>query len=90
MGNTVSELADVYYRNAMNLIHGERRAAKRIDHAYRILVNLGAGDVKGSISDWLKNPFAETAVKILEKFEENYRVREALKLLKEARAQGKK
>ena len=74
-------LPQVLYANAIKILALERRSAKRIDQAYRILArrNMSAG-----LEDWLYNPFVKTALSILEKFSKNYRIKEALKLLKAA------
>ena len=76
-------LIRVLYGNALKLISMERRRARRIDQVYRMMArhNLQAGVV-----DWLANPFIQTALSILERFSANYRIKEAVKLLREAGA----
>jgi hypothetical protein len=77
----------IYYRNALNFLKGERRKAKRIDEAYR---KLNRFNLAGGFVDFLANPFIRSAISILEKFTGNYKVKEALRLLKEAGQESKK
>jgi hypothetical protein len=80
-------LPQILYTNAIKILATERRSARRIDEAYRILVrrNLNAG-----LEDWLYNPFVKTALSILEKFSGNYKIKEALKLLQAAGDEAEK
>lgn len=80
-------IAQVLYANAVKLLATERRTARRVDEAYRILTERG---VSAGVEDWLANPFVQTAIGILEKFTSNYRIREALKLLKAAGEEAEK
>lgn len=80
-------LPQILYSNALNILAMERRTARRVDEAYRILArrNLNAG-----LEDWLYNPFVKTALSILQKFSGNYRIKEALKLLQAAGEEAEK
>lgn len=77
----MNNLAHVFYSNAVRLIAEERRSSKRIDEVYRILVT---HNVEAGLTDWLANPFIKTALQILRKFTDNYKIREATRLLYEA------
>ncbi len=74
-------LAKVCYDNAMKLLASERRTSRRVNAAYKTLQknNIEAGTV-----EWLANPFVRTALSILQSLSGNYKIREAIKLLKEA------
>ncbi len=76
-----NELVYIYYANAIKLIASERRAHRSIDQAYRILVQ---HNMQADLTDWLSNPFIRTALQILRKFTDNYKIREATRLLYEA------
>jgi hypothetical protein len=83
----MENLSQILYTNALNILAMERRTARRVDEAYRILArrNLNAG-----LEDWLYNPFVKTALSILQKFSGNYRIKEALKLLQAAGEEAEK
>ena len=83
----MESLSQIFYSNALKILATERRTARRVDEAYRILArrNLNAG-----IEDWLYNPFVKTALSILEKFSGNYKIKEALKLLQAAGDEAEK
>jgi hypothetical protein len=80
------EMSRLYYANAVKILAGERRSARQIDHAWRIL---NSHNIPAGMVDWLTNPFVRTALGILEKFQSNYKVKEAIKLLKEAGEEAK-
>lgn len=80
-------LAQVFYDNALKMLASERRKAQRIDKAYRTLARR---NVHGGLEEWLYNPFVKTAMSILEKFTDNYKIREALKLLQAAGEEAEK
>jgi len=80
-------LAQILYANAIKLLDSERRSARRIDQAYRILARR---NVNAGLEDWLYNPFVKTALTILQKFSSNYKIREALKLLQAAGEEAEK
>jgi hypothetical protein len=75
------DLAYVYYSNAIKLLATERRKSQRIDKVYRMLAR---HNVQAGLADWLANPFIRTALQILKKFTDNYKIREATRLLYEA------
>lgn len=79
--------AQVLYANAVKILALERRTARRVDKAYRVLAR---HNVNAAVEDWLVNPFVKTALSILEKFSGNYRIKEALKLLKAAGEEAEK
>lgn len=79
--------AQILYSNAVKILALERRTARRVDEAYRILAKR---NVSASMEDWLVNPFVKTAISILEKFASNYRIKEALKLLQAAGEEAEK
>jgi hypothetical protein len=97
----VSDLVQVYYSNALNLLNssvpaqpgvkGEkapRRLDRQIDRAYRMLARY---QLKAGLEDFLANPFVRTALSILRKFSSsNYRIEQAIKLLEEAGEEAKK
>ena len=96
----VSDLAQTYYTNAMNLLNSRvpagpgvraegspRRQHRAVDQAYRLLVR---ARVEASLEDFLGNPFVRTALGILRRFSSNYRVEQAIKLLEEAGEEAKK
>ena len=76
-----ASLATAYYNNAMAFLKTERRKAARVNAAYRLLQK---NSITASAEDWLKNPFVRTALKILQGLTTNPKVRESLRLLKEA------
>lgn len=81
-------LPSILYANALKLLGTERRVAKRIDEAYRILAR---NRVHGAVEDWLQNPFVSTALGILEKFgTSNYKIKQAIQLLREAGKEAKR
>jgi hypothetical protein len=77
-------LAKVCYDNAMKLLASERRSSRRVNAAYRALQK---NTIEAGAVEWLANPFVRTALSILQSLTSNYRVREAIKLLKEAGAE---
>lgn len=79
------DLSKVYYNNALALLAGERRKSRRINAAYTALKR---NDIHAAGVDWLANPFVRTALSILQSLSGNYKVREAIKLLKEAGAEA--
>lgn len=80
-------LVRVCYANALRLLAMERRKARRIDHVYRVL---SRHYLEAGIVEWLANPFIRTALVILEKFQADYRIKEAIKLLREAGEEASK
>jgi hypothetical protein len=82
------DLCEILYHNALVLLSSERRRARQIDQAWRILCNHNAR-IYGGLVEWLANPFFHTAIKILRKFTNNYKIRQALKLLDEAAEESK-
>lgn len=82
----MEELSYVFYSNALKLIASERRTSRRIDEVYRILAR---HNVQAGLADWLSNPFIRTALQILRKFTDNYKIREATRLLYEAGEEAK-
>ncbi len=80
-------ISQTLYANAVKILALERRTARRVDEAYRILARR---NVAAAIEDWLVNPFVKTAISILEKFSNNYRIKEALKLLQAAGEEAEK
>lgn len=83
----MSELAHVFYSNALKLLATERRRSRRIDEVYRILAR---HNVQADMADWLSNPFIRTAMKLLRSFSSNYKIQQAMKLLEEAGEESKK
>ena len=77
----MSDYARVCYTNALELLRQERRSSRRINAAYQTLKQ---NSIEAGIVDWLSNPFVRTALSILQSLQGNYKVREAIKLLKEA------
>jgi hypothetical protein len=77
----MADLAYVYYSNAIKLLASERRKSRRVDEVYRMLVR---HNIEAGLADWLANPFIRTALTILKKFTDNYKIREATRLLYEA------
>jgi hypothetical protein len=77
----MSELAKVFYDNALGLLRQERRTSSRVNAAYRTLQK---NHIEAGAVEWLANPFVRTALSILQSLSGNYKVREAIKLLKEA------
>ena len=77
----MSDYARVCYANALELLRQERRSSRRINAAYQTLKQ---NSIEAGIVDWLSNPFVRTALSILQSLQGNYKVREAIKLLKEA------
>jgi hypothetical protein len=77
----MSASAKIYYDNAVEFLRQERRSHRRVNAAYTILKknNIEAGAV-----EWLANPFVRTALSILQSLSGNYKIKEAIKLLKEA------
>ncbi len=80
-------LSTIYYRNALTLLKAERRNYKRVNDVY---VRLGRIEVRAGVEDWLGNPFISTALSILEKLTSNYKIKQAVQLLKEAATESKK
>jgi len=88
---TSQSLSEILYVNAIRILAKERRLAGRVNEAYGLLTGHGIrASVHAGIEDWLSNAFVMSAMTILEKFSGNYRVREALALLKEAGAEARK
>jgi len=83
----MESLQQIFYQNALKLLAQERRKARRIDGAYRTLARR---NMRGSLEDWLYNPFVKTAISILSKFSSNYKIKEALKLLQAAGEEAEK
>jgi len=91
----MSDLAQVYVTNALNLlcaatpaapgVKGQkcpRRLHRDIDRAYRMLAR---HHLQGSLEDFLANPFVRTALSILRRFTGgNYKIQQAVALLEEA------
>ncbi len=77
----MTELFRVYYANALRLLASERRLARRVDEVYRILQK---NHIQAGLADWLGSPFIGTALTILETFQSNYKIKQAIRLLKEA------
>ncbi len=82
----MESLSQIYYANAIKMIASERRSSKQIDDVYRILVR---HNMQADLTDWLANPFIRTALQILRKFTDNYKIREATRLLYEAGEEAK-
>jgi hypothetical protein len=85
----MSPLSQVLLDNALNILKQERRSSRRVNAAYNVLRQskgrpLVAGKVTGGVVDWLANPFVRTALSILQSLSSNYKIREAIKLIKEA------
>jgi len=84
-------LATVYIRNALELIRQEQRTSREIHQVYsglqKRLVKADKSVSGGFAENFLSNPFISTALGILEKFSGNYKIKQALKLLKEAGAE---
>ena len=80
-------LESVYFRNALRLLAQERRRDNRINQVY---IRLRQHNVTAAVEDWLSNPFVSTALLILEKLSGNYRIQQAIKLLREAGAEHTK
>lgn len=83
---------NIFYRNAMALLAKERRSSRRVNAAYKILLRnerefRPATVVQAGAIEWLANPFVRTALSILQSLSGNYKIREAIKLLKEAGAE---
>jgi hypothetical protein len=77
----------VYLANAIKLIASERRKAQRVNRLYYKLIGKIQKDptnIQAGMIDLLSNPFIKSAISILEKFESNYKLREAAKLIKQA------
>lgn len=77
----MSALAEIYYTNALAILRTERRKAARVNAAYKLLTKT---PITAGVEDWLQNPFVKTALTILQALTGNWRVREAIKLLKAA------
>jgi len=84
---------NIFYRNAMAFLAQERRSSKRINAAYKTLLEhertpAEPTEVRAGAVEWLANPFVRTALSILQSLSGNYKIREAIKLLKEAGAEA--
>lgn len=77
----MNELAQVCYANAMELLRQERRSSRRVNAAYKTLQK---NHIQAGAESWLANPFVRTALSILQSLSGNYKIKEAIKLLKEA------
>ena len=80
-------LSVTYVKNAMILLKAEQRSSLRLHEVYARLHRL---EVRAGFADFLGNPFLQTALSILEKFSSNYRIKEAIKLLREAGEEAEK
>jgi arsenate reductase-like glutaredoxin family protein len=74
-------LAQVCFDNAVKILATERRSSQRVNAAYRILQK---NNIEAGVVDWLSNPFIRTALSILQSMSGSYKVKEAIRLLKEA------
>lgn len=81
----ISGQGKVYWDNALKLLAEAAGEEPRVNEAVKVLLHqeLETGIVAG-IEDFLSNPFIQTALSILETFQKNYKVGQAIKLLKEA------
>ena len=77
----MSALAKTYYDNALTLLKQERRSSRRVNAAYKVLLQ---NHIQAGAVEWLANPFVRTALSILQSLSGNYKIKEAIKLLKEA------
>lgn len=77
----MSEQAKVFYDNALELLRQERRSSSRVNAAYKTLTR---NHIEAGAETWLANPFVRTALSILQSLSGNYKIREAIRLLKEA------
>lgn len=78
-------LGKVYWDNALKLLAEAAAEEPGVNEAVKVLLHrdLEAG-IQAGIVDFLSNPFIQTALTILETFQKNYKVGQAIKLLKEA------
>jgi len=74
-------LQELYVKNALRFIKAERRSARKVNEAYLMLSRC---NIQAGLVDWLANPYLRTALSILEKFTGNYKIQQAVKLLREA------
>ena len=77
----MSALSKVLHNNALELLRQERRSSARVNAAYKTLMQ---NHIEAGAVEWLANPFVRTALSILQSLSGNYKVKEAIKLLKEA------
>lgn len=72
---------NIFAKNALDLLEPMATTSPELAKAYLLLRKTS---IEAGIIDFLANPFVRSALGILEKFQSNKRISEAIKLLKEA------